>query len=164
MTKGTGMTTTEKVRAAVAEYCGKESSQITDDMELNAHMAPTFIAIKLGLTYSGTIGGTITVRELIAAFEKKSETEQPLWEYEAAPKSLHEAVVRAVAKGNGLKVEEVSDDTLIGDEYEVRDKVSGFLFSYLGFGTTLDYRYKGKTVKDLVADMEELRQAIRGGV
>jgi hypothetical protein len=158
------MTTAENVRRAVAEYRGIELAQVTDDLRLDDHMAPTFIAIKLGLAYSGTIGGTITVGELIAAFVKKAETDQPLWDYEVAPKSLREAVIRAVAKGNGLKVEDVTDDTPIGKEYEVREKVSDILFSYIGFGTTLDYRYSDKTVKDLIADMESMRQAIGQGI
>jgi len=158
------MTTAEKVRRAVAEFRGIELTQVTDDLSLDDHMAPTFIAIKIGLSYSGTICGTMTVGQLIAAFEKKAETEQPLWEFEPAPKSLHEAVIRAVAKGNGLKVEDVTDDTPIGEEYETREKVSGALFGYIGFGTSLDYHYKGKTVKDLVADMQSLRQAISQGI
>lgn len=158
------MTTAEKVRMAVAELRGIELAQVTNDLSLDDHMAPTFIAIKIGLSYSGTIGGTMTVGQLIAAFEKKAETEQPRWEFEPAPKSLREAVIRAVAKGNSLKVEDVTDDTPVGKEYETRDKVGSILFNYIGFGTSLDYRYSDKTVKDLIADMESMRQAISQGI
>ncbi len=69
-------------------------------MELEeGHVAPTFVAIKTGLPYSGMIGGIITVARLVQEFEGKAQVHEPAWEYEESPRrTMRDAVVHAVAR------------------------------------------------------------------
>lgn len=160
------MTTAEKVKRAVAEYLCIDLSQVTDDMELEDHMAPTFIAIKIGLSYSGVIGGTITVARLIQKFEGKAKVYEPAWEYEESPKikTVRDAVVYTTAKHKGIKPAEVTDDMAVEFEnYTERNTFSNYMLQLLGFTTDPcpRYSYNKTTVKELIQLYESLHVAVK---
>ena len=160
------MTTAEKVKKAVAEYLRIDLAQVTDDMKVEDHMAPTFIGIKKGLPYSGTIGGEITVGELVAAFEKSASVHEPAWEYEESPKieSVHDAVV-AVAKHASVKREDVVDSMAVEFKgYEERDAFSNHMFRLLGFSLGLDYRNDKTTVRELASLYEGCHVVAQHGI
>ena len=82
-----------------------------------------------------------------------------------ATTSVRDAVVVAVAQHNGIKAEEVTDDTAVELKgYEARDTFSNHMFRLLGFSIGLDWRDENKTVRQLTADYEGLYAAAKHGI
>lgn len=160
------MTVAERVKKAIAEYYRIDVSEVTDDRKLNDHMLLVFITIKLDIPSSGTVGEEQTVGQLIAQFEKMAKLHDS-GTYAETPviNSVRDAVAVATAKHNGIKVEEITDNTtVLFADYQASNAFSNHMCYLLGYTLGLNCREKNLSVKKITEMFESLREAARHGI